>query len=292
MITHHSVHIIYSTNESFEHVRKNLRWHWIQGERWKPTQRGPVTFFSTFYAFFTYVHLTGLQWFRYSQLKMGKWSQSVLILRQLWILRRSDGIDKSLCCVHRFPGVPQELQEENDIQYKFEVYESIEHHWGWQGWFFFQVVCNFYVVNLCFICIYEQIIKKKKSLAWHFFVNWCQSLIIPSGNKPTDEANLDSLDRLKQHLSHLWLRCHPTFVLWQLGSSRPLQPWALEEASVENGWIDGYSLLACSLRCDISASCLTPSSVFSSLTLAFVWLPDGPSMKPAVIRTFLVRPAL
>ncbi|XP_075903195.1 dihydrofolate reductase [Nelusetta ayraudi] len=27
-----------------------------------------------------------------------------------------------------FPGVPQELQEENGIQYKFEVYESIEHH--------------------------------------------------------------------------------------------------------------------------------------------------------------------
>lgn len=28
----------------------------------------------------------------------------------------------------KFPGVSQEMQEENGIRYKFEVYESIEHH--------------------------------------------------------------------------------------------------------------------------------------------------------------------
>lgn len=30
------------------------------------------------------------------------------------------------CRLCRFPGIPQELQEENGIQYKFEVYESVE----------------------------------------------------------------------------------------------------------------------------------------------------------------------
>ncbi|XP_013883135.1 dihydrofolate reductase [Austrofundulus limnaeus] len=31
------------------------------------------------------------------------------------------------CQIPEFPGVPQELQEENGIQYRFEVYESLDH---------------------------------------------------------------------------------------------------------------------------------------------------------------------
>lgn len=41
------------------------------------------------------------------------------------MIKKTTKRDKERRCLHRFPGIPQELQEENDIQYKFEVYESI-----------------------------------------------------------------------------------------------------------------------------------------------------------------------
>ena len=40
-------------------------------------------------------------------------------------------INKMECAFScRFPGVPKDLQEENGIQYRFEVYESIKQ---WNG---------------------------------------------------------------------------------------------------------------------------------------------------------------
>lgn len=62
---------------------------------------------------------------------------------------------------YRFPDVPHELQEENGIQYRFEVYESIQEWWGNAEIKKVDVICKWSPLCKCWTYCLEQTAENK-----------------------------------------------------------------------------------------------------------------------------------